>query len=174
VDTSLSIFRHGLKCLQTDPAEMVVSPDPMIEGLDVLVDVGYRHCSSSVDALLDPFLLHAAEKGFCHCVVPAVTPSTHAGLSVMGQAETPPRIAAKLRPLIGVNQDMLGLASAHSHEKGVQHEILSQCGLGGPADNAARVQVHMIRATRCLLQVSPASRKSRKIRGEPSMPWLAI
>lgn len=60
----------------------------------------------------------------------------------MCPAEAPPRIAAKLRPLIGVNQDMLRLASAHSHEECVQHEILSQRGLGGPADNAARVQVH--------------------------------
>mgnify|MGYP007070988097 CR=1 FL=1 len=60
----------------------------------------------------------------------------------MGPAQAPPRIAAKLRPLIGVNEDMLGLASAHRHEECVQHEILSQRGLGGPADNAAGVQVH--------------------------------
>ena len=68
--------------------------------------------------------------------------SAHAGFQVMRPAEAPPRIAAKLRPWIGVNQDMLRLASAHSHEKRVQHEILSQRGLGGPADNASRVQVH--------------------------------
>ena len=60
----------------------------------------------------------------------------------MCPAEAPQRIAAKLRALIGVNQDMLGLASAYSHEECVQYEILSQRGLGGPADNAARVQVH--------------------------------
>lgn len=147
---------------------------------------------------------------------------------MIGPAEAPPRIIAKLGPLIGVNQDMPGLASTHGHEKCVQYKILSQCGLGGPADNAARVQVHhddqiepalpgahvcnignpavlgrgtvkprcsvsgvrsdagllvyrgarypcrafrslafMIRATRCLLHGSPASRNSRKIRGAP-------
>lgn len=60
----------------------------------------------------------------------------------MRPAEALPRIAAKLRFLIGVNQDMLGLASAHRHEECVQHEILSQRGLGGPADNAAGVEIH--------------------------------
>ena len=57
---------------------MAVSPDGIIEGLDVLVDIGHRHRSSDVDALLDPLLLQAAEKGFSHRVVPAVTPSTYA------------------------------------------------------------------------------------------------
>ena len=28
----LSMFRHGFKCLQTDPLEMAVSPDVIIEG----------------------------------------------------------------------------------------------------------------------------------------------
>ena len=141
-DTSLSISRHGFKCLRTDPAEMAVSPDAIIEDLDVLGDIGHRHRSSSVDALLDPLLPQAAEKGFSHGVVPAVPSSTHAGFEVVCPAKAPPRIAAKLRPLIEVNQDMLRLASAHSHEERVQHEILSQRGLGGPADNAARVEVH--------------------------------
>ena len=113
-----------------------------METLDVLGDLGPSHRSSSVDALLDPLLLHAAEKGFSDLVLPAVTPSTHAGFEVMCPTEARPRIAAKLSPLIGVNQDMRGLASAHSHEACVQHEILSQRELGGPADNAARVQVH--------------------------------
>jgi hypothetical protein len=61
---------------------------------------------------------------------------------MMRMTEAPPRIAAKLRPLIGVNQDMLRLASAHSHEECVQYEILSQRGFGSLADNAAGVQVH--------------------------------
>ena len=58
---------------------MALSPDAIIEGLNVLVDIGHSHRSSYVDALLDPLLLQAAEKGFSHCVVPAVTPSTYAG-----------------------------------------------------------------------------------------------
>lgn len=56
-DTSLRIFRHGFKCLRADPAEMAVSPDVIIEGLDVLVDIRYSHRSSSVDAFLDPLFL---------------------------------------------------------------------------------------------------------------------
>lgn len=62
MDTSLSIFRHGFKCLWTEPAEMTVSLDAIIEDLDVLVDIGYSHRSSDVDALLDPLLLQTAKK----------------------------------------------------------------------------------------------------------------
>lgn len=58
---------------------MAVSAGAIRKGLDVLVDLGRRQCPSSVDTLLDPLLLHAAEKGFGHRVVPAVAPSTHAG-----------------------------------------------------------------------------------------------
>lgn len=94
VDTSLSICRHGLQCLRTAPAEMAVSPDAMIEGLDVLVDIGPSHRSSDVDALLDPLLLQTTEKGFSPRVVPAVSLSTHAGFEMIGPAEAPPRIAA--------------------------------------------------------------------------------
>ena len=41
-----------------------------------------------------------------------------------------------------MNQGVFGLASPHGHEERVQHEILSERGLGGPADNASGVQVH--------------------------------
>ena len=49
---------------------------------------------------------------------------------------------SSLRPLIGMNQGVFGLASPHSDEKRVQHEVLGQRGLGGPADNAARIEIH--------------------------------
>ena len=60
----------------------------------------------------------------------------------MGPAEAPPRIAGKLRTLIGVNQDMLGLGSSYGPEGRVQYEVLSQRRLDAPADNTAGVQVH--------------------------------
>lgn len=41
---------------------MTVSLDAIIEDLDVLVDIGYSHRSSDVDALLDPLLLQTAKK----------------------------------------------------------------------------------------------------------------
>jgi hypothetical protein len=121
---------------------MAVSTGAIVEGLDVVVDLGCGELPGCVDALLDPLLLQAAKKGFGHCVIPTVATSTHAGLKVMRSAEAPPRIAAKLGTLIGVNQGMLGLASSNGHEERVQHEVLSQRGIGGPADNTAGVQVH--------------------------------
>ena len=61
---------------------------------------------------------------------------------MMRMAETPPRIAAKLRTLIGMNQGMRGLASPYGHEKRIQYEVSGDRGLGGPADNTAGVEVH--------------------------------
>ncbi len=121
---------------------MAVSSDAIIEGLDVLVDIGPRHRSSDVDALLDPLLLQTAKKGFGDGVIPAIATSAHAGLQVMCAAGAPPGIAAKLRSLIRMNQGVLGLASADGHEERVQHQVLSQCGLGGPANNTAGVEIH--------------------------------
>lgn len=121
---------------------MAVSTSAIVEHLDIVVDLSSRDLPGCVDALLDPLLLQAAKKGFGDGVIPAIAPSAHAGLQMMRSAEAPPRIAAKLRTLIGVNQDMLGLASAHGHEECVQHEILSQSGLGGPANNTAGVEIH--------------------------------
>ena len=72
------MFRHGFKGLRTDPAEMAVSPDAIIERLDVLGDLGRGDRSSRVDVVLDPLLFQAAKERFRHRVVPAITPSTHA------------------------------------------------------------------------------------------------
>ncbi len=121
---------------------MAVSTGAIIEQLDVLGDLGSGESTSLVDSLLDPLFLQAAKERFGHRVVPAVATSTHAGFQVMRPAEAPPRIAAKLGPLIGMDQGVFGLASAHSHEERVQHEVLSERGLGGPTDNTAGVQVH--------------------------------
>lgn len=41
-----------------------------------------------------------------------------------------------------MNQGVQGLASPHGHEERVQYEFSGHGGLGGPADNAAGVQVH--------------------------------
>ncbi len=54
--------------------------------------------------------------------------------------KTPPHIATRLVPLIGLNQDVLGIAASHSHEKGVQHKVMGSHGIDGPADNTAGVQ----------------------------------
>jgi len=104
---------------------MTVSTGAIIEGLDVLVDLGRGDLPGPVDAFPNPLLLQAAKKGFGHRIIPTVATPTHAGFQVMRPAEAPPRIAAKLGTLIGVNQDMLRLASSHGHEERVQHEVLS-------------------------------------------------
>lgn len=108
---------------------MAVPTGAIVEGLDVVGDLSRSERPSCVDALLDPFLLQTAKGRFGHCVIPIVDTSTHAGLKMMCLAEAPPCIPAKLGALIGVNQDMLGLASSHGHEKRVQYEVLSHVGM---------------------------------------------
>ncbi len=79
---------------------MAVLTSVIVEGLDVLVDLGLGDLTGLVDALLDSLLLQAAKKRFDHRVVPAVSPPAHTGLKMMRMAEAPPHIAAELRPLI--------------------------------------------------------------------------
>ena len=62
---------------------MAVSTGAIVEGLDVVVDLGRGELPGCVDALLDPRLLQAANKGFGHGVIPTVATSAHAGLTVM-------------------------------------------------------------------------------------------
>lgn len=134
--------RRGFKCLWTDPAQMTVSTAAIIEGVDVVVDFRRSNLPGRVNSLLDPLLLQAGKKGFGHRVIPAVSTSTHTRFKMMVIAEAPPRVVAKLRALIGMNQGMCGLASPHGHEDRVQHEVVGHRGLGGPADNAAGVEIH--------------------------------
>lgn len=74
-----------------------------------------------------------------HRIIPAVSPPTHTRFKMMFVAEAPPRVAAKLRSLIGMNQGMFERASPHGHARRVQHEVVGHRGLGGPAD---RVEIH--------------------------------
>ena len=97
---TLRPVRYGFKRLWTDPSQMAVPTSAIIEGLDVVGDLGRSECSGRVDALFDPLLLHAAKKRFGHRVIPAVSPSAHTRLKMMCLAEAPPRITAKLRALI--------------------------------------------------------------------------
>lgn len=41
-----------------------------------------------------------------------------------------------------MNQGVHGLTSPNGHEKRVQYEFSGDRGFGGPADNAARIEVH--------------------------------
>lgn len=48
---TLSPFRHAFKRLRTDTAPMAVSTGTIVEGLEVLVDLGRGDLPSPVDAL---------------------------------------------------------------------------------------------------------------------------
>ena len=94
---------------------MAVSTGAIVEHLDVIIDLGIGNITSLINLLLDPLLLQAAKKRFGHSVIPAVSTPAHTGRKMMLMAEAPPRIAAKLRSLIRMNQCVLWLASPHGH-----------------------------------------------------------
>ena len=116
---------------------MAVSTGAIIEHLDVLVDLGSGHITRWIDSRLDSLLLQAAKKRFGHGVIPAVATPAHTGFQMVRMAEAPPRIAAKLRSLISMNQCVRWLALPPGHEERVQDEFSGHRGFGCPADNSA-------------------------------------
>lgn len=55
--------RGAFKRLGADAAKMAVAAGSVVERFDVVEDIGARQIPSLVDALLDAFLLQAAEEG---------------------------------------------------------------------------------------------------------------
>ncbi|MFT5535356.1 MAG: hypothetical protein ACI802_003620, partial [Candidatus Paceibacteria bacterium] len=53
--------------------------DSIVKTLYVIKHVGLGFLSASIDTPPDSFLLQAAEEGLCNCIVPTVSPATHAG-----------------------------------------------------------------------------------------------
>ncbi len=62
MDTLSTPLGGDLKLLRTDAAEMTVATGSIVEGLDVVSDVGVRKLAVLVDLFLDPFLLQASEE----------------------------------------------------------------------------------------------------------------
>ena len=60
----------------------------------------------------------------------------------MRAAESPPRIAAVLRPLVRMNQRAAWPSTTDSYQHGIEHERAVNRGAHGPADDLAREQVH--------------------------------
>lgn len=59
----------------------------------------------------------------------------------MGAAETSPRVAAVLGPLVRVNQGPARPAIAHRHEHGVEDDLAVNRRAGGPPDDLPREEI---------------------------------
>jgi hypothetical protein len=112
-----------------------VTPRSIVERFDVVRDIGPRDLSVLVDSLLDPFLLQAAEERLCNRIVPAVAPSPHAGLKMIGSAKAPPVVASVLQALVGMNDGATWSPPSHGHHDGIEHELAGERGFRGPPDN---------------------------------------
>ncbi len=77
----------------------------IVEYLDIFEDIGLGEIACSIDRSLDSLLLEAAEERLRNRVVPAVSPSAHAGIELVCFAKTDPVAAAVLRSLIRVHDD---------------------------------------------------------------------
>lgn len=99
---------------------MAVAAGSVVERFDVVEDIGARQIPSLVDALLDAFLLQAAEEGLGNGIVPAVASPAHARLKVVGCAESPEVVASILAALVAVDhRALLRLATPHGHQQGI-------------------------------------------------------
>ena len=121
---------------------MTVAARSIVEGIDVVGHVGDRQLSVLVDLFLDPLFLQAAEERLGDGIVPAVAFPAHTRLEAIRAAESPPRVAAVLRALIGVNQRAARSSSPHRHQHGIEHELAVNRRPGGPAHDQAREQIH--------------------------------
>src|SRR5262249_17339713 len=103
VDTPSPGPMRRFELLRTQAAEVTVTSALIVTGVDVIGHVGRRQFSILVDLILDSLLFQTAEEGLGDRVVSAVGFTAHVRLQLIGVAEPPPRVAAVLRPLIGVN-----------------------------------------------------------------------
>ncbi len=73
--------RRGLfKGLGADTTQVAVTAVTVVEGFNVVEDVGAGHISGLVDSFTNPLLFQATKKRFCHGIIPAIATSAHAGL----------------------------------------------------------------------------------------------
>lgn len=90
----------------------------VVKHFDVIERISPGQVAGFVDPLANAFFLHAAERGLGHRVVLAVASAAHAGLLVVGCAETFPVITAVLAALVGVNDhSFFGLAPPKGHQQ---------------------------------------------------------
>jgi hypothetical protein len=142
VETLASSAVSRFKLLGTDTTEMTVATRRIVEPIDVVAHLVQGQRSVLVDLLLDPFLLQAAEERLRDGIVPTIAFSAHARLQVMGPTETPPGIAAELRPLIRMNQRPSRTSTAYRREDRVEDEVAVQGRGRCPADDLPREEIH--------------------------------
>src|SRR5262245_27370960 len=114
---------------------MTVAARSIVEGIDVVSQVGDRQFPIPIDLSLDSLFLQAAEKGLSDGIVPGVGFPAHARLKVIRAAESPPRVAAILRALIGMNQRAPRATAANGHQGGIHYQLAVNGRPGRPSND---------------------------------------
>lgn len=142
VETSSARLVSRFEELGTQAAKMAVAARSIVEGIDIFSQVSDRQLSVLVDLFLDPLFLQAAEKRLGDGIVPAVAFSAHTRLEMIRASESPPRIAAVLGALIGVDQRTSRSSSPNRQQHGVEHELAVNGRPSSPSHDHAREQIH--------------------------------
>lgn len=95
METLPAAFVRRFRLLGTKASEMAVPSRPIVEGIDVVCQVGNRKLSVLGDLLLDPFLLQAAKEGLRDGVVPAVALPAHTRFEMIRSTSAPISRAAE-------------------------------------------------------------------------------
>jgi len=77
---------------------MTVATDGIIERLDVLGNLLRREFSALEYPFLDTLLFQTPEERLGDCIVPAIAPTTHAGLEPICAAEAAPMLERRSSP----------------------------------------------------------------------------
>ena len=104
----------------------------IVEGFYVFRDLPTSNRSILVDLFLNMFLFQTAEERFGDGVVPAVSPTAHAGNEVVGAAEALPAVATVLRSLIRVNDVDQTLKRPDSSVRVASREMLLDLVVASP------------------------------------------
>ena len=115
----------------------------VIKHLDVIEEIGPRFITGVVNPSLDPFSFQKLKKAFDHGIVMAITPPAHATFQTMILKEDAPVMAGVLTALVRMDHHFsFRLASPDCHQQGIEHQLLGDSGLHGPANNPTGKQVY--------------------------------
>lgn len=113
----------------------------IVELIDVVRDIDDCGLSSGVDPPPSALLLEAAEEELGDRIVPAVAPAVHPRLKMIGFAESPPGIAAVLRPLTRVDYRFSEASLPNRLPDRFQDQLLVVRWTCRPADHLARQEI---------------------------------
>lgn len=113
-----------------------MSPDGVVEHLDVIEDVLAGRITGCIDPAADALAFEQLEEALGYGVIVAIASPAHATHQIVRLQERLPVVAAELAALIGMHGDgVLRLAPLHGHQQGVEGQFPVHARLHGPVND---------------------------------------